>query len=309
MALAQSIFISYRRSDTTGHTGRMYDRLVDKFGRKHVFKDVDDILPGVDFAKRLAKELGQCQVLLVVIGKTWTTVMDDDGNRRLDNPDDFVRLEIEAALTRKIPVVPVLMEGVKMPTQAQLPKSLHPLVQKNGVQVGDDPRFHTDMDRLIKGLEALTKIGPHPTVLILDDDKLWLSRHKKQLNEAGFKTYATERSKDAIKTLKTDPSIKFALIDEILYVPPLPPNEEDRELQSTQGLGVVREINEQDLDVRVIIVTSAPYSRGDGTRLFRRETAALRRHAGVIDVIHKIDISENPEESYHWLIDLLRRQT
>ncbi|MEM9089863.1 MAG: SUMF1/EgtB/PvdO family nonheme iron enzyme [Cyanobacteria bacterium P01_F01_bin.53] len=159
MARAQSIFISYRRSDTIGHTGRMYDRLVAEFGRENVFKDVDDIPLGVDFAEHLDKAVGQCQVVLVVIGKTWTTVVDEDGNRRLDNQDDFVRIEVESALKRGIPVIPVLLEGVSMPNRAQLPKSLHPLVRRNGTQVGYDPRFHTDMDRLIKGLQALMRVA------------------------------------------------------------------------------------------------------------------------------------------------------
>ncbi|MEO0770380.1 MAG: SUMF1/EgtB/PvdO family nonheme iron enzyme [Cyanobacteria bacterium J06649_4] len=159
MARAQSIFISYRRSDTIGHTGRIYDRLVAEFGREHVFKDVDDIPLRVDFAEHLDKAVSQCQVVLVVIGKTWTTVVDEDGNRRLDSQDDFVRIEVESALKRGIPVIPVLLEGVRMPNRAQLPKSLHPLVRRNGTQVGYDPRFHTDMDRLIKGLQALMRVA------------------------------------------------------------------------------------------------------------------------------------------------------
>jgi len=137
----------------------MYDRLVAEFGREHVFKDVDDIPLGVDFAEHLDKAVGQCQVVLVIIGKTWTTVVDEDGNRRLDNPDDFVRIEVESALTRGIPVIPVLLEGVRMPNRGQLPKSLHPLVRRNGTQVGYDPRFHTDMNRLIKGLQALMRVA------------------------------------------------------------------------------------------------------------------------------------------------------
>lgn len=147
-----------------------------------------------------------------------------------------------------------------------------------------------------------------PVVLILDDDELWLARHERRLKQAGFSTYATDQSKEAIKALKTNPTIKFALIDEILWVPPIPPAEEDRELQAVQGMGVIREINKQRADVQFIIVTSAPYIKSGGdTQLFRRETANLRRHPGVIDIIHKIDIAEEPETSYDWLIDLLKR--
>jgi hypothetical protein len=140
------IFISYRRDDSAGDTGRIYDRLVQEFGHDNVFKDVDSIPFGVDFAQHIDQEVGRCQVLLVVMGKNWVTP-------RLQNPNDFVRLEIESALGRNIPVVPVFLEGVTAPPpRDQLPVSLHPLIRRNGTQVWHDPRFHADMDRLIKGL-------------------------------------------------------------------------------------------------------------------------------------------------------------
>lgn len=153
MSSPGSIFISYRRSDSIAETGRIYDRLVSEFGRDHVFKDVNSIPFGVDFAEYLDQAVSQCQVLLVIIGKTWATVTEPDGTRRLENPDDFVRIEVESALRRNIPVIPVLLEGVSMPKRTQLPESLHPLARRNGTQVGYDPRFHPDMDRLVKGIE------------------------------------------------------------------------------------------------------------------------------------------------------------
>ncbi len=152
-----SIFISYRRSDTIAETGRIYDRLVAEFGSEHVFQDVDDIPLGVDFAEHLDAVVGQCQVMLVIMGKTWATVTEADGTRRLDNPDDFVRIEVESALKRGIPVIPLLLDGVAMPQRSQLPASLHPLLHRNGTQVGYNPRFHTDMDRLIRGLQSLMR--------------------------------------------------------------------------------------------------------------------------------------------------------
>lgn len=150
-----SIFISYRRSDSIAETGRIYDRLVTEFGREHVFKDVDNIPLGSDFAEVLDKALSQCQVLLVIIGKSWVTVTEPDGTKRLDNPDDFVRIEVELALQSNIPVIPVLMEGVTMPKRSQLPESLHKLARRNGIQIGHDPRFHQDMNRLVKALNNL----------------------------------------------------------------------------------------------------------------------------------------------------------
>lgn len=151
----------------------------------------------------------------------------------------------------------------------------------------------------------------NPVILVLDDDKFWLALHKQFLAQAGFDTYATEHSKDAMKALKTNPFIKFALIDEILYSLPTPLEENERELQNLQGVGVIREINKQRSDVQFIIVTSAPYQRyqksGDDVQVLRRETAKIRRHPGVLDIIHKLDIQENPETTYNWIVDLLRR--
>jgi len=146
------IFISYRREDSADVSGRIYDRLVEKFGREAIFKDVDTIPIGVDFRKHLNEAVGQCSVLLAVIGRQWLNVADEQGNRRLDNSADFVRIEIEAALQRTIPVVPLLVHGVSMPKDAEMPPSLEDLAYRNGQQIRADPDFHRDMDRLIRNL-------------------------------------------------------------------------------------------------------------------------------------------------------------
>ena len=111
-----NIFISYRRTDSSAHVGRIYDRLVQAFGKKHIFKDVDNIPVGVDFRQVLAREVNKCDIVLVVIGRYWMTVTDDYGRRRIDNPDDFVRIEVATALARpNCLVVPVLLQGAQMP--------------------------------------------------------------------------------------------------------------------------------------------------------------------------------------------------
>ena len=155
MSSSGSIFISYRRSDSIAETGRIYDRLESEFGRDHVFKDVDSIPFGVDFAEYLDQAVSRCQVVLVIIGQTWLMVAESDGTRRLDNPDDFMRIEVESALRRGIPVVPVLIQGAEMPRRTQLPESLQPLARKNGTEVGYDPRFRADMNRLVNGLKGM----------------------------------------------------------------------------------------------------------------------------------------------------------
>jgi hypothetical protein len=165
--MGTSIFISYRRVDSSDVTGRIYDRLVATFDRNSVFKDVDSIPFGVDFREHLDQAVSQCQVCLVVIGRTWLEAKDEGGRRRLDSTQDFVRIEIESALKRKIPVIPVLVGGASMPGLEQLPPSLEPLAYRNGAHVRSDPDFHQDMNRLIAGIQqhlgsAETPPSPQP---------------------------------------------------------------------------------------------------------------------------------------------------
>jgi hypothetical protein len=115
--------------------------------------DVDGIPFGVNFVKALHEEVAKCGVLLAVIGPDWLKVRDKDGNRRLDNPNDFVRVEIAAALQREIPVIPILLEGTPVPNADQLPKDLQELSLRNGINV-HHASFHNDMDRLIQGLRG-----------------------------------------------------------------------------------------------------------------------------------------------------------
>lgn len=151
------IFISYRRSDSADVSGRIYDRLVDRFGKNLIFKDVDSIPLGLDFKEYLGKKVGECEVLLAIIGDRWLDASDAVGARRLMDPSDFVRIEIESALERDIPVIPLLVRNATMPREDSLPSSLRKLVYRNGISIRSDPDFHRDMDRLIKALEKLVQ--------------------------------------------------------------------------------------------------------------------------------------------------------
>lgn len=151
------IFISYRRSDSADVSGRIYDRLVDRFGKNLIFKDVDSIPLGLDFKEYLGKKVGECEVLLAIIGDHWLDASDGIGARRLMDPSDFVRIEIESALERDIPVIPLLVRNATMPREDSLPSSLRNLVFRNGISIRSDPDFHRDMDRLIKALEKLVQ--------------------------------------------------------------------------------------------------------------------------------------------------------
>jgi hypothetical protein len=148
-----TVFISYRRQDSADVTGRIYDRLVQRFAREQIFKDVDSIPLGVDFRSHLEGVVGRCTLLLAVIGPAWLGAAGAKG-RRLDDPSDFVRIEIEAALARGIPVIPILVGGATPPDANELPPGLAALTFRNGISVRPDPDFHRDMDRLIAGLES-----------------------------------------------------------------------------------------------------------------------------------------------------------
>jgi hypothetical protein len=152
-----NIFVSYRRSDSADITGRIYDRLIGRFGKEPIFKDVDSIPLGLDFMEYLDMKVGECDVLLAIIGDHWLDAKDDKGNNRLDDPADFVRIEVQAALDRNIPVIPLLVRDARMPREEDLPPKLRKLVYRNGTPVRPDPDFHRDMDRLIAALEKLVK--------------------------------------------------------------------------------------------------------------------------------------------------------
>jgi len=149
-----SIFISYRREDSADITGRISDRLIQKFGRDAVFKDVESIPLGSDFRKHLKEAVGRCDVLVAVIGRKWTTIENEGGRRRLDDPRDHLRIEVESALERDIPVIPVLVQGAVVPDEDALPEPLRPLAYRNAQPVRPDPDFNHDLERLMSGIEA-----------------------------------------------------------------------------------------------------------------------------------------------------------
>jgi TIR domain len=160
--MAAKVFISYRRDDSAGHAGRVRDRLERELGRDLLFMDVDAIPLGTNFSKVLHEEVAKCGVLLAVIGPNWSDVRDEHGHRRLDDPNDFVRIEIAAALQRDIPVIPILLDGARIPKTDQLPGDLEELASRNGLDVRH-ASFHTDMDRLILGLKGqLDQAGAAP---------------------------------------------------------------------------------------------------------------------------------------------------
>src|SRR6516165_10776331 len=147
--MAARIFINYRREESTATAGRLHDRLGQSFGRKTLFMDVDHIPPGVDFVTHLNNQVAACDVFLAIIGPNWLNVTNDKGDRRLDAADDFVAIEIAAALTRNIRVIPVLVDGARMPKVGELPKPLKPLVRRQAIDLRHT-HFGRDADALIE---------------------------------------------------------------------------------------------------------------------------------------------------------------
>ncbi|HEV8560398.1 MAG TPA: toll/interleukin-1 receptor domain-containing protein [Actinophytocola sp.] len=146
------VFISYRREHTSHFAGRISDWLIGHLGENQVFMDVDSIELGVDFKEVITDAVGQCAVLVAVIGPQWATMCDESGKRRLTQPDDIVRLEVEAALRRNIRVIPVLVDGAEMPDPRQLPESLAALARRNALKIRHES-FRQDVRRLLQAVE------------------------------------------------------------------------------------------------------------------------------------------------------------
>jgi roadblock/LC7 domain-containing protein len=175
-ALSGGIFISYRRQESSHLAGRLYDRLAERFGAERVFMDVATIDLGVDFAAVITRAVGTCQVLLAVIGPQWVTVADADGRRRLKDPNDFVRLEIQAALERDVRVIPILVEGAPMPRLRDLPRPLAGLARRNALTMRHES-FPYDAERLLEAIERVLA-DPTPAVTeVVSDPPLVRSFH------------------------------------------------------------------------------------------------------------------------------------
>jgi TIR domain len=154
------VFISYRRRETAGHAGRLYDRLAEHYGDERVFMDVR-MEPGVDFVEQIDDAVTHCDALLSLIGAQWLDVRDAQGRRRLDDPHDFARLEVESALARDVKVIPVLLQDAKMPDAEDLPETLQPLARRHAIELSDE-RWDYDVGRLIEVLDRTIGNGARP---------------------------------------------------------------------------------------------------------------------------------------------------
>ena len=174
MAVAESqassrIFISYRREDSIAHVNALVHPLRERFGQDRLFKDTDSIAPGQDFLKAIQRELESCSVFLAVIGSKWLTVQKPKSNiRRLDDPTDYLRVEVATALrNEKILVIPLLVGQASMPAPEDLPADLAEFARRNGFELRDS-RWDSDVTLLIRAIERasadLASAGPNPPV-------------------------------------------------------------------------------------------------------------------------------------------------
>jgi uracil-DNA glycosylase len=150
------IFINYRRQDSEGYVGRLYDHLTRHFEPESLFLDIDSIPPGVDFVEFLDSAVAGCDVLLAVIGPGWSSVADDEGERRILREDDFVRIEIASALRQKKTVIPLLVGGAKMPRAGDLPEDVAGLARRNAMELSHT-RFGADVDKLADAVKETVR--------------------------------------------------------------------------------------------------------------------------------------------------------
>jgi hypothetical protein len=156
------IFISYRRTDSQGWAGRLAEDLTRSFGDVAGFFDVESILPGDDFVDAIEKALAEAEAVIVLVGPQWLSASFPDGRRRLDEPNDFVAIEIATALVRHVRVIPVLLAGMAMPRAEQLPKPIASLARKQGLELSDT-RWDYDCERLVAEIERSTSLRRLPT--------------------------------------------------------------------------------------------------------------------------------------------------
>jgi TIR domain/Transcriptional regulator, AbiEi antitoxin len=203
------VFVSYRRHETGHLAGRLYDRLVDRFGEGRVFIDVDTIEPGVDFTEEISRAVATCKVLLAIIGPKWLTATDERGRRRLDDPDDIVRLEIEAALGRDVRVIPILAEGAVMPSREDLPESLAGLARRNALAIRHES-FRYDAGHLVTAIERT--VGTYNPAYA--EERIKASRRAPEHVRSGERSGIAAMSRtDAIVAILSDGGTEMSIKD------------------------------------------------------------------------------------------------
>jgi tetratricopeptide (TPR) repeat protein len=197
--MSGQIFISYRREESRWSARSLNDRLSTIFGPQQIFMDIDAIALGEDFVEAIETTVARCDVLIAVIGANWLTSKDDHGNRRLDNPEDFVRMEIATALKRKIRVIPILFDGVLVPGAPELPDDLKPLVRRHALRISDTS-FDGDCQRLVAAIKlVLDKAAAEKQRQEAERLEAQLLEKERLLDEGREKVAAVEHAREKIR--------------------------------------------------------------------------------------------------------------
>ncbi len=176
------IFISYRRQDSAGFTRTLGKKLAERYGEDSIFRDLEDIEAGNDFVVEIEEAVSSCKVLIAIIGPHWSNIKNKQGMRRLENPHDFVRLEIESALKRDIPVLPVTVNGAVWPPAEVLPESLQVLLRHQAHDLSDKQgRWDYDVDQLMKRLDKIDGVTAITSAEIPGKPEVWESTFKSKL--------------------------------------------------------------------------------------------------------------------------------
>jgi hypothetical protein len=196
----RTAFLCYRRDDTQDAAGRLYDSLAAAYGPDNVFMDIDSLPLGVNFVAQIQQQLQDCAAALVMIGRSWTTITNHEGNRRLDDPTDHVRVEVATALRQKIPVIPILVQNASMPREAELPEDIRDLAFYNGIRLS--PEFwRAGVEKLIKELDRVMK-----TRILKQADKRVVSLGDK----------ATDLESEVRRRQSEPPLIRLCQIDDFI---------------------------------------------------------------------------------------------
>ncbi len=187
--MSGKIFISYRRDDSRADARSIYQFLQKAFGEDRLFIDVDSIDKGKDFRSAIASDLEDCAVMLVLIGNNWLDARTENGRRRLDEPNDYVRLEIASALSKSIPVIPILLDGAKMPLSSDLPDDLNQLAFRQSARV-DHETFANDLSSIAKSLSGIVRPSRTKTLVGASIALLLL---------VGFATYWTLSQRSSVE--------------------------------------------------------------------------------------------------------------
>lgn len=220
-----TIFINYRKDDSSWNALALYNELQKYFPKETIFKDFNTIRPGDDFVESIQKALSHCNVLLIVMSKNWLEVKDKHGNRRLNDPDDLVRIEISTAIERNIQVIPVLFDNIPMPTSADLPENLRSLPRRQYVEI-ETTRFEADVKKLAEAIKEL--LPPDDPAIPKKEDHGNTGGHQPVQNTSNQNVQKPQhenvqnfRGNTNVPVVKPDNYLVFAIITTVLCCLPL----------------------------------------------------------------------------------------